>query len=369
MSLPFVRLTGSPLEQGRVHGETLRCEVRSNLEVYFRRFALEIGLARPEVLRRAAAYAEALRVLHPAYHEGMQGVAQGSGLSFAEVAALNVRYEILYDAFGKKGRGGGVDGCTSFALTPERTADGHLLLGQNWDWVPEVRGALLHVQEAGQEHLAFTEAGIVGGKVGLNSAGLGLAINGLTSPADDWEEFALPFHARCYDVLRQRTLEAAVEVASREPRACSANFLLAQVPGKVVNLETAPHALCRLGPEDGMLVHANHFVNPLETDADPEDRLGSLLRYARLKDLLAGAERSSLGDVQTFLRDRENAPDALCRHPDPAKPEFERYATVVSVVMDLHARTLHLSDGPPDGNPYETFQLQPLGARPWARQN
>ena len=34
--------------------------------------------------------------------------------------------------------------------------------------------------------LAFTEAGIFGGKIGLNSAGLGLAINGITTVDDDW---------------------------------------------------------------------------------------------------------------------------------------------------------------------------------------
>ena len=65
--------------------------------------------------------------------------------------------------------------------------------------------------------------------------------------------------------------------------------------------------------------------------------------------------------MQAYLRDGDNAPDALCRYPDPSKPDFETYATVVSVVMDLSERVLYISDGPPDRNPYRRVALEPSG--------
>src|SRR5207248_4331350 len=125
---------------------------------------------------------------------------------------------------------GGPDGCTSFALLPSQTVNGHVLIGENWDWIPEVQGALLHSHdsESDLETLTFTEAGIVGVKIGLNSTGLGLAINGLLTTVDDWSRPVKPFHLRCYEILRCRTVSAASNVVRGQPRACSTNFVLAQ---------------------------------------------------------------------------------------------------------------------------------------------
>src|SRR6185503_18348358 len=132
---------------------------------------------------------------------------------------------------------------------------GHLLMGQNWDWIPEVQGAMLHTREPdGLEILAFTEAGIVGGKIGLNSAGLGLAINGLLSTADDWSRLEMPFHVRCYEILRRRSLPEAVRLVVAGKRACSANFLLAQTPAQAVDVESAPDTVRELEPVAHRLV-------------------------------------------------------------------------------------------------------------------
>lgn len=349
--LPLVSLSGSAFAQGVTHGQALRREIRHNLSLYFRRFTLEIGLPQNEVLRRAALYLGALETLHPEYLAGMQGIAQGSGVSLAEVAALNVRYEILYDGFGRIG--GGIDGCTSFALTPEKTG-GPLLLGENWDWIPEVKGALIATQTEGTRVLGFTEAGIFGPKLGLNSAGLGLVINGLTSTEDDPSRLGLPFHARCYDILRSHTLDAAAAAARAEPRGCSANFLLAQTPEGVRDLEVAPHTARTLYPEDGTLVHANHFSDPA-VQGSGLDRAGSVARQRRLSEQFSGRS-ISLNDVQTSLRDTR-VPDAVCRHPDLDAPDFERYATVVSAVINLSERVLYISNGPPDTAPYVCVTL------------
>ncbi len=361
--LPLLTLSGSPYVQGLAHAEALQDAIHHNLRLYFHRFEREIGLSAEEVLRRAALYLAALEHLHPDYTAGMRGIAEGCGASLLEVTALNVRYEILYDAYGEQQRG--IDGCTSFALTPEKTG-GPLLLGQNWDWLPEVKGAVLHLvhddptHEGAPDVLAFTEAGIFGPKIGLNSAGLGLVINGMTSSDDDWSRLALPFHARCYDALRAPDIGAACAAILREPRACSGNFMLASPPASVVDLEVAPRTHGTLEPEGGVLVHANHFTTPAVDDPNLEERQGSVTREGQLKRLLARG-RVDIETVQDDLRNSENAPDALCRYPDPHKPDYEAYATVVSVVMDLGARVLYISDGPPDRAPYQRVALRPVG--------
>ena len=357
--VPTVHLTGTPFEQGVTHGERLKREIARNLEVYFQRFKDEVHLSKDEVLRRADAYAAAIRTQNPDYHATMQGVAAGSGFSPAEIAALNVRYEILYYEFGAGGAANLPDGCTAFALAPGATAEKHLLMGENWDWIPQVAGAVLRTaHERGPATLAFTEAGIVGGKIGLNSAGLGLAINGLTSLDDDWKTLRKPFHVRCYEILRQESFAAAKAVVTSEARACTTNFLLSGTPDQIVNLEAAPERVNALSASQGCLVHANHFVDPEGMREAPSERRDySCHREARLRALLTDGRPLSVAQVKAALRDHDGHPNSVCRHEDPDYGPEEHYITVTSVVMDLDAKTMWLSDGPPCENAYEEVKL------------
>jgi isopenicillin-N N-acyltransferase-like protein len=358
MSLPLVRLEGTPYAQGLQHGEALRERIAQNLAIYFARFERELKLSRAETLARAERYAAAVAVQSPAYHDGMRGIADGSGHPLAAIAALNVRYELFYDEFAEKPL---PDGCTAFALLPAATADGHLLIGENWDWIAGVQGAVVHTTEPdGLRTLAFTEAGIFGGKIGLNSAGLGLAINGLTSHDDDWSRLRRPFHVRCYEILRSWRAERAMAVVVDEDRSCSANFLLAQAPDFAVNIETAPAAVGERFCTTGCLVHANHFVDAGAlgiAERNVETNPHSQRRHARLERLLAAARPVTLAAVQAALRDHEGHPYSVCFHIDPAEPPEEHYESVASAIMDLHALTLAVTDGPPCGAEYVTHRL------------
>lgn len=365
MTLPLLHLAGSPYEQGIAHGRALREAIGRNLDLYFARFEREAKLPPTEVVARARRYAEALAATAPDYHAGMRGIADGSGYDFDRIAALNVRYELLYYQFGQHAVGvRNPDGCTAFAIAPAASANGHLLLGENWDWIPDVRGALLHtIEPDGLATLAFTEAGIFGAKLGLNSAGLGLTINGMTTTDDDWSRLSLPFHARCRAVLQARALDTALGIITAAPRACAANFLLAQTPDRIVDIEAAPDRARQWGARDGRLCHTNHFLDPralgvveptIERGPDSQDRL------ARMRLLLDAAAPLTVELLADALRDGEGAPDAICRHPDETQPPEERYATVVSAIMDLHEQALWISDGPPDQAPYSRYSLAEL---------
>lgn len=362
MSLPYLELRGDPLDQGRQHGAALRDRIAHNLEVYYNRFEREGKLSRDEVRRRALQLRPRFES-HP-FASAMQGVASGSGHDLVDILGLNLRYELLYYQYSVLPVGN-ADGCTSFGLLPEATAEGHLLIGQTWDWIPQVQGAVLHTFEpSGLEVLAFTEAGIVGSKIGLNSAGVGLCINGLLSTADDWSRPGLPFHVRCYDILRSNSISAAAAVVNAHPRACSANFLLAQAPGQLLDVEAAPEALCALRPQQAVLAHTNHFVQPAELGVEEprsERRPHSHSRLTRIRSMLYDSRGLSVKQLQGLLRDHDGYPDSVCRHEHPDDPPEEACTTVTAAVMDLDARTLWLTDGPPCQHPFERFEL---GMRP-----
>jgi isopenicillin-N N-acyltransferase like protein len=358
MTLPVVYVDGGPYDQGRQHGVALRDQIGHNLDVYYNRFQREAQLAPEEARDRAARYQPLLD--GGPYFGALVGMAAGSGHSLLDLLVLNMRYELLYYQYGVRGVGG-PDGCTSFVVLPRASANGHLLLGQNWDWIPRVRGAVLHTQEPdGLETLTFTEAGILGGKIGINSAGLGLAINGLLSTADDWSRLEMPFHVRCYEILRRRSLREAVGAVAAGRRSCSANFLLAQTPDRAVDIESAPDTVCELQPEPDTFVHTNHFLDPQKlgvVEPISERRPHSYWRQARMQTLLQVRAPVAIGDLEVALRDHEHYPDSICRHENPEDPPEEWCLTVTSAIMDLEDLSLRLTDGPPCEHPYETFSL------------
>jgi len=371
-ALPVVDLPGRSHDDGVAHGRAAAEAITENLRIYFDRFQREARLTPEQTRERARMYLAVIDRVEPAYGEAMRGVAEGAGIALDDIAVLNARYEILYSQYSSINQtaalphGIPAGGCTAFAVTPDVSADGHLYLGQNWDWFPAVRGVVLRRADPDGTCLAaFTEAGIVGGKIGMNSHGLGLVINGLLSSRDDWSALRTPFHVRTWRILHARTLRDAVRVVTDELRSCSANFLIGQANGRseVVDIEAAPEATCALAPVDGVLAHANHFVDPERLGVwQPlaEEKTSTYQRAERMHELLTqGARRRSLyaETIMAILRDHHGHPDSVCRHPNPALPEEERVESVVSVIEDLTAGRFYVAGGTPCTTPYVEISL------------
>jgi isopenicillin-N N-acyltransferase like protein len=369
--LPVLRLKGSPYEIGYNHGKAAQDKIRHNLEVYFRRFKNETELSKEEALARASKYLQVIRRLSPSYARAMEGVAMGANTKLLEITALNVRYELMYSQFAKIGlRPHPHPGdCTAFGAMPETTVNRHVLLAQNWDWIPQVEGVFLKIRPStGPSVLCFTEAGVVGGKIGLNSEGIGLAINGLVSNKDDWGRLRKPFHVRCWEILGSKSLREALTRITRGERSCSANFMVGQQKslgsGTLVDVESAPAATLTVLPENGVLAHTNHFSNPGKMGVRQildEERRSTLHRFKRINQLLRpfrdGEAKLSFARAETMLRDHDGRPESVCRHENFAFPKDERYQTVVSVIMDLYTGQLKATIGSPCLTAHQTLRL------------
>jgi isopenicillin-N N-acyltransferase-like protein len=353
--LPVVEARGTPREQGLAHGEALRDAVRHNVALYERRFRNDARLSAEQIRSRSVAYLGVFRTHEPAYVEAMEGVAEASGCGLEQIAMLNARYELMYSAYAAIGMEEAAGECTAFAASRSVTADGHLWIGQNWDWIPDVQGAILDVADGALLVLAFTEAGIVGGKIGMNSQGLGLLVNGLLSNHDDWSRLGIPFHLRTWRILRAPTFAEALAAATVGESACSANFLIARASDveEVADLEVSPVGWQRLELHNGTLAHANHFLAPEPLGVwQPlrEERQSTYHRCVRMEALLderTRERRISVEEMAELLRDHDGHPDSICRHPNPALPHDERSQTVFSILMDLDARRMRYAAGPP----------------------
>ncbi|MFW5939775.1 MAG: C45 family autoproteolytic acyltransferase/hydrolase [Halolamina sp.] len=372
-----VVLTGSPTERGREHGERFADAVASNVDLYRERFAHE-GVDVDAIREHAADYVDLIERENPAYAAEMRGVAEGSDVPLADVAMLNVRWEVIYPAW--KDQVGGdddpasteadaasttaqppADGCTSFGVAPPATADGKTYVGQNWDWLAGVAETLFLMElrrEDAPDLLAMTEAGIVGGKIGVNEHGIGIAVNGLATPEDGENGRRKPYHVRFREVLDAERFDDALRPIVETERACSANVLLGHADGEVIDLEAAPELVNPVSPEDGILTHANHF----ETDAVESllERQGpsTLYRASRLHRLLDEVpDGVTPADVQSALQDHFGRPASICSHVDESLPEIEYGQTNASFVVDLEGRRLLGQRGPPCEGVYREYAL------------
>ena len=359
MRLPFLELSGTCLKQGQVHGESLKDLIEKNIAVYSRRFQKEAKLSKDEVLERTGSCLRTLKKQSNDYYEGIMGIAEGSNQELMNIAMLNFRYELLYHAIGKL-QMDAVDGCTSYAVLPEVASNGHTIMGQNWDWIPDVECAIVETTaQVGPHQMAFTEAGIFGGKIGMNSEGLALTVNGMNTTVDDWSRFEKPFHLRCFEVLSFATLENAMEVLTGTPRSCTANFMIGQAENTVIDIELAPDTYVKISPQGGVLGHANHFTDPDPAEIiEPPNprRYLSKFRHERMETLLNERKPLDVAGIQKILKDHHHS-QSICRHPDPSLPSEQHTVTKTGVIMDLDERKLWFTNGNPCQNEFTEYSL------------
>src|SRR6266566_2948639 len=361
---------GDAHARGLAHGRRFAREIAENVATYLRRFAAS-GLDRDEAFAEAARWRAAIAGHNPAYAEEMRGIADGCRESEDTIALLNARYELAFTLFGQEAKQGqtqkellelGLDGCTTFGLMPEATADRHTWLGQNWDWLEGVHGRtfVLRARRKGApSFVCLTEAGIAGGKMGVNECGIGLVENGLASSHDGRNPYRKPFHVRCREVLDAERFEDAMRPVTDTPRTCSANFVIGEAGGRIVDIETSPDHASRSYPTDGIITHSNHFLNAGHGESLLE-RISpnTLYRADRMRALLHPHRGTlSFERMRAAAMDHFGEPYAICRHPDPNQPSEKRTMTVGAVLIDLEARTMQVANGPPCMNDYVAFSL------------
>jgi len=207
--------------------------------------------------------------------------------------------------------------------------------------------------------VCLTEAGIAGGKMGVNECGIGLVENGLASSHDGRHPYQKPFHVRCREVLDAERFEEASTPVTDSPRTCSANFVIGAAGGRIVDLEWSPDHVGRLHPEDGIITHSNHFLTPGHGESLLEKVAPNTLhRVDRMRALLEPHRGAiTFAHMRAAASDHVGAPYAICRHPDPNQPSAKRTMTAGAVLIDLDARVMHVANGPPCSNEYVAFGL------------
>ncbi|GAB5467540.1 MAG: C45 family autoproteolytic acyltransferase/hydolase [Rhodospirillales bacterium] len=365
-AFPLVSVSGPPLERGRQYGRQAGERIAVSVSIYAAAFAsaeVDWGV----VQGRAKAFLPRLEAYDGALAEEIRGIAEGAGRPVEDIVALNARTELLYgegsEFVAKQALD---DGCTGAVVLPDASANGHLLHGQNWDWLDACVGSALVLRidlGAAGRLLTFCEAGVVG-RAGLNSHGVALTGNFL-----ECEQTAAP-RAVPIPLVRRRVLEAdslprALREIMRAPRSFANNMMVSQIggegEGEAVDLETTPQAVFWDLPEEELLVHANHFRSAAALarihDLGVERSSDSLIRERRVtRRLRAKRGAVTLEDMKAAFDDRFGAPRAVCRSPAPGEPGGE-HSTVATILMDVTERVLWAAPAPYLGAHYKEYRL------------
>ncbi|UNI19502.1 hypothetical protein JDV02_005684 [Purpureocillium takamizusanense] len=357
-------------------------------------------------------YIPALESFYPSGFDEMRGIADGADVSLDDIVLLNSRYDLarLGDdgatepvngrrARNHDGVGDMANECTSSYFPQESTANGDVLVAQNWDmssrlWEDDCVIYLeVHPDPSENKPSLFmvTEAGQLG-RSGMSSAGIGVTANSLMSSEDyvpvpyvdaDGQlhdrkvERILPISMLRRMILESNHLAEAMTAAYNFPRHVSNNLTIGTAEGFGLCLEVTPQTVYKVykSNRDHYLVHANHFVHSgfLSRSGLQCKYPGgsSWFRQRRLEALVQkSAQEGSItkDSIIDALSDHLGFPESLCVHPDrnpidavirhlPGYPFRGISATIACVVYNLTKREITVCSGPPCQGSFQTFHL------------
>jgi isopenicillin-N N-acyltransferase-like protein len=358
-TVPLIETTGGPRERGRLHGEAAREEIARSLAFYREAFGVATGLDWAGVVAKARRWRPIVAEAAPHLLEEVDGIAEGAGATPDDILALNARGEIVrsYDSeFTAM-----ADGCSSYALLPEATADQHVYCGQNWDWrigMADTTVLLRIVQPPRPTVIMQVEAGQVG-RHGVNSAGIALNGNGLDGRFGTPPGLPQPFLRRL--ILDSDNYYDALRTPFAVHQHIASNLLITHRDGFAIDVESTPESHRWGYPEEGVLVHVNHYqygIPPsLESTYRPSSP-DSLYRLPRIEAGLRHArDASGAGGVPKVVKDTMadhfGFPHAVCEHPDDRLEPVYRGQTVMHSLVDLTAGEYRIIGGNPCEGDYQ----------------
>ncbi|MBJ26394.1 MAG: hypothetical protein CMM30_02465 [Rhodospirillaceae bacterium] len=356
MALPVLDLGNDPRLRGCVHGEELKDDISHNIDVYLTRFK-KLGFSIDKILAESKKWVPKLRSFDSEFFDELEGVAIGSGCDFTEIVMLNVRYELIISMFKqaeKHQQSGAVDGCTSFAILPEKTISGDTLLGQTWDWIPGVKTMISRVKrEEKTNFICHGEIGTIGGMQGLNDAGIGVVINAMMCTDDGENLYEKPFRIRVREILNSKNMHEAILAVCGTKRTVSMNFIIGHVDGEAIDLEVAPNKEGYVYPTEGILTHSNHFCG-LDVDSEVV-RIwpNTMYRHERLRRLFQQSQQLDEQTARYALSDHFGFPHSICAHLDTDEHETMQLETCNAIILSLKHSRLSVTDGQPCSNNFQ----------------
>lgn len=294
----------SPRTWGQLQGESFRGDIAALAAIRTHLCISGFGYERPEqVLAAAEAHLPVLARYDAALSDELLGIAEGAGISPAEVVIVN-HYTDLRDLSPDQTRWHDApeSGCSVvFASTPNGP-----LLGQTWDMhataMPFVY--MLGVPDDGGTTWTLTLTGCLG-LAGMNSHRLALAINNLYSTD---ATLGVVWPAVVRRALRETSATAARDVILRSPIGSGHHYFCAD-PTRGIGIETSgtlrrviydtADDAYRLGQVGAAYCHTNHCLDDVVAKASTISKNSTTHdRFSSLGEAL----KTDIADIQDLWK-------------------------------------------------------------------
>ncbi|WP_105401760.1 MULTISPECIES: C45 family autoproteolytic acyltransferase/hydolase [Neorhizobium] len=340
LACPLIEISGTPFERGQQYGEQAAQRILKGIGHYKDQLHSS-GLKDGDLAAMIDRFASAIEDYGPQYIEEMRGIAKAVNTDLAAILLLNARTEILKLARRReKGQADFIqsDGCTGVFVMPSATPDNVFIHAQNWDWKAECAetAIVLKIKRSdGPDIITFTEAGGLA-RTGFNAAGISISGNYLETDRD-YRELGVPLAIIRRKVLEQDHLAMAMQAVYGTRKSASNNMMIGHAHGVAIDFECAPDETFLVHPENGVLVHANHFQSQVALskllDKGVVNMPDSLYRDLRVRQLIEPhVGKVTVDTVKTALSDTFESPWSVCRPPRKSLSNNQS-ATVAMIVM------------------------------------
>ncbi len=311
---------GNPLERGLANGNLTQSLYYKQEKVFLNKVnSLVPGEGQQKFLAKFLKWYNRKMYQHipEEYKTEIYGVSRYASSEFNELATPYLRSLYLHGAhdIGHALQDLMLVGCTSFAVWDDKSEDGNLLLGRNFDFYAgdefaEEKIIAFVNPEDGHKFMSVTWGGFIGVVSGMNDQGLTVTINAGKSKIPLMAKTPISLVSR--EILQYASnIEEAVAIArKREVFVSEAIMVGSAKDGKAVLIEVSPNNFGVYEVENtSELICANHF----QSDTFQKDRRNlktieeshTAYRFNRMTQLLDQEEKVNPTEAVAILRNKE----------------------------------------------------------------
>lgn len=204
--------------------------------------------------------------------------------------------------------------CTALGVSGERSADGELLVGRNFDFSMGDKFArdkivAFYAPEKGHKFAFITWGGMIGAVSGMNNQGLVVTLNAAKSGIPGSSKTPVSILAR--QILQYASnIEEAWEIAGKSETFVAESFLISSArDGRTAVIEKAPDKMALYDPGGDHLLLTNHFQSDTFKDSEltvkNKAEGASLYRWERTRELMDARDKHDEHSFALLLRDQD----------------------------------------------------------------
>ncbi|MFC7357934.1 C45 family autoproteolytic acyltransferase/hydrolase [Jejudonia soesokkakensis] len=315
---------GNPLERGLAIGALTQELMYHQEQVFFEKInALVPSKGQQKFLAKFLKWYNRKLYKHipEEYKTEIYGLTRYASTDFNSIAEPYVRSLYLHGAhdIGHALQDLMLVGCTSFAVWDEKSEDGNLLIGRNFDFYAgddfaENKIISFVKPDDGYKFMSVTWGGFIGVVSGMNDQGVTVTINAGTSKIPLVAKTPISIVTR--EILQYAaTIEEAIEIAKKFEVFVSESIMIGSAnDGKAVLIEVSPTKFDVFEVENSStLICSNHF----QSDAYGNDRRNlktikeshTQYRFDRMNELLTEEAKINPTEAVAILRNRKGIND------------------------------------------------------------